>query len=357
MGKSIDILDLSLDELKYELEKMGIKSYRGEQIYEWLYKGVVDFKDMTNISKDMQEILSKNFNIKNIDTLEKIESEDGSTVKYLSLLEDGNIIESVVMRYSYGNTICVSTQIGCRMGCSFCASCKKGFVRNLSPGEMVAQVLAAERHIESREDERAIKNVVLMGSGEPLDNYKNTIKFLEMIHDPLAINISYRNITLSTCGVVDKIYALAEEGLPITLAISLHAPNDDIRKKIMPSAYKYSIDDIIDASEYYFEKTGRRVTLEYALIDGVNDKSKHAVELAKRLKGLPFHVNIIPINEIRDSHYRRSSERTIRTFINTLEKYHIPVSRRRELGHNIQGACGQLRHDYLDQYISHSKGE
>lgn len=357
MGKSIDILDLTLDELQYELEKLGIKRYRGEQIYEWLYKGILEFEHMTNIPKDMRYMLKEKFNIKNIDPLEVIESEDGSTTKFLFLLGDGNIIESVVMEYSYGSTICISTQVGCRMGCSFCASCKGGFVRDLSPGEMVAQILSAKRELGTERGEYSIKNIVLMGSGEPLDNYKNTIKFLKMVHDPLALNIGYRNITLSTCGVVDKIYELAREDIPMTLAISLHAPNDHIRKKIMPSAYKYSIDDIIGASKYYFKNTGRRVTFEYALMDGINDRPGHAIELGRRLRGFPSHVNIIPINEIRDSNYKRSSENAIEKFIATLEEQNVQVSRRRELGHNIQGACGQLRHDYLERYISRSKGE
>ncbi len=353
----MNILDLTMDELAYELEKMDIKRYRAEQIYQWLYRGVLNFKDMTNISKETRRLLAQKFKSKPLKILDRIDSHDKSTSKYLFLLEDENIIESVVMRYGYGNTICISTQVGCRMGCGFCASTKEGFLRNLTPGEMVAQVLAAEMDLGIDGDGRAIKNIVLMGSGEPLDNYDNTLKFLKIIHEPLGFNMSHRNITLSTCGLVPGIYSLAEEDLAITLSISLHAPNDNIRQIIMPIANRYNIEDIIEASKHYFEETGRRVTFEYALIDGVNDREKHAIELAKRLRGFACHVNLIPINEIHDSQYKRSSEENINRFMYILKTYNIQVTRRRELGHNIQGACGQLRRDYLNRYMSGSKEE
>ncbi len=357
MKERIDILDLTLEELAFELGKLNIAQYRAEQIYAWLHRGVLDFYDMTNIPKDMRALLDKSFKTSSVKILDILQSEDKSTAKYLFLLDDGNIIEGVVMRYTYGNTICVSTQVGCKMGCSFCASTKAGFVRDLSAGEMIAQVLAAERHIDADKGKRGIKNIVLMGSGEPLDNYENTLKFLNIIHHSLGLNISYRNITLSTCGLVTRIYDLADEGLPITLSISLHAPNDELRKEIMPIAHRYGIDEIIQSSKYYFKKTGRRVTFEYALIDNVNDRKDHAMELGQKLKDFPCHVNLIPINEIRDSHYVRSSEKNIDRFIKILQGYDIQVTRRRELGQNIQGACGQLRRDYLGRYISHSKGE
>lgn len=357
MDGHMDILDLTIDELARELEEIGIKRYRADQIYEWLYRGVLDFDKMTNISKEMRILLANHFRSKPLKILDKIEANDGSTRKYLFLLEDKNIIESVVMRYVYGNTICISTQVGCKMGCDFCASTKEGFIRHLTPGEMVAQVLEAEMDLGIDGDARAIKNIVLMGSGEPLDNYENTLKFLNIVHEPLGLNMSYRNITLSTCGLVPRIYELSDENIPITLSISLHAPNDNIRQQIMPIARVYSIDDVIEASKYYFKKTGRRVTFEYALIENINDKKEHAVELAKRLEGFPCHVNIIPVNKIRGSQYVRSDERNINRFMDILEAYNLQVTRRRELGHNIQGACGQLRRDYLSRYMSNFKEE
>ncbi|NMA95623.1 MAG: 23S rRNA (adenine(2503)-C(2))-methyltransferase RlmN [Clostridiales bacterium] len=357
MKNPIDILELTLSQLESKLKDMDIAGYRAKQIYSWLYRGTLDFTEMTNISKDMQNRLSNRFNIANLKMLESIESDDGSTIKFLFLLKDENIIECVVMEYSYGNTICISTQVGCKMGCSFCASSKGGFVRDLSTGEMISQILTAKSELSKDTKEYNIKNIVLMGSGEPLDNYDNTIKFLKMIHDPDGLNLSYRNMTLSTCGIVDKIYKLSEENMPITLAISLHAPNDSIRRKIMPISSRYSIDDIFKASDHYFQETGRRITLEYALIDGINDRYEDALELGKRIGDYGFHVNIIPINEISDSVHRRSSEDTISQFINVLRDQNINVSRRRELGTSIQGACGQLRYDYLGRYVKRLKGE
>lgn len=251
------------------------------------------------------------------------------------------------MKYHYGYTMCLSTQVGCRMGCRFCESTKQGLIRNLEPGEMIAQILEANKDLDSP-NERSIRNIVLMGSGEPLDNYDNTIKFLKLLHEPEGWNMSYRNMTLSTCGLVPAIRKLAGENIPLTLSISLHAPNDDIRKQLMPVASAYRVSEIIGAAKEYFEKTGRRVTFEYSLVRGINDSSENAAELAVKLKGFPCHVNVIPVNEIKDADFTRSQEEQIRKFIDVLKAKGIQVTRRRELGQDIQGACGQLKRGYLD---------
>jgi 23S rRNA (adenine2503-C2)-methyltransferase len=329
------------------MEIFNEKPFRAKQVYQWIYKGVSNFEEMTDIPKPLKEKLSSRFYIGGIRVLKKLISKDDSTRKYLFLLQDHNIIECVVMKYYYGNTLCLSTQVGCRMGCKFCESTKQGLVRNLEPGEMMAQVLQANRDLNSP-NQRSIRNIVLMGSGEPLDNYDNTLKFLRLLHAPEGWNMSYRNMTLSTCGLIPGIMKLAEENIPLTLSISLHAPNDDIRRQLMPVASAYGVSEIIDAAKEYFNKTGRRVTFEYSLIHGVNDKQENALELAARLKGFPCHVNVIPVNEIKDSEFTRSNEFEIRQFIKILQDSGIQVTRRRELGQDIQGACGQLKRGYLD---------
>lgn len=343
----VDILGLMPHEIVAELQAMGEQTFRAKQVINWLYKGVNSFEDMTNLPKATRKELEEKYIIGSVKLLDKRVSKRGDTIKYLCLLEDHNIIECVVMKYNYGNTLCLSTQVGCRMGCSFCASTKLGLVRNLEVGEMIGQVLMANREL-GQAGERGIRNIVLMGSGEPLDNYDKVIKFLRLVHHPESLNISYRNITLSTCGLVPKMRKLAHESIPITLSISLHAPNDELRKKIMPVASAYSVDEVIEAGRYYFEKTGRRVTFEYSLIERLNDNVKNAQELAHKLKDFPCHVNVIPINEVEGASFKRSSESRIQAFIHTLKSLGVQVTRRRELGQDIEGACGQLRRRYLE---------
>lgn len=343
-----DILSLSLEEIQQAMQELGQPQYRAKQIFQWLHRGVKSFDDMTDLPKALRELLAERFYIEKLDMVDKRASKTGDAIKYLFLLHDHNIIESVVMRYKYGNSLCLSTQVGCRMGCKFCASTIGGLVRNLSAGEMLAQVIEVNHDLEKAGESR-VGNIVIMGIGEPLDNYDNTIKFIKLLHHPLGFNMSYRRITLSTCGLVPRIMDLAEEGLPITLSVSLHAPNDEIRKLIMPVASAYSMDDILKASRYYFKKTGRRVTFEYALISDLNDREKDAIELARRIKGFPCHVNIIPLNNVRGLGYKRSSRAAVERFISVLESQGVAVTKRRELGLDIEGACGQLRRSYLER--------
>ena len=295
----IDLRSLTLPKLSDELANMGEKSFRAKQIFSWLHqKQVTSFDEMTNLSKALREKLKENYIIKNIKIVEKLVSKEDNTSKYLFDIGDDIVIESVLMRYSYGNAVCISSQAGCRMGCTFCASTVDGLERNLLPGEMVAQIYEIQRDIGER-----VSNVVIMGSGEPLDNYDNVIDFLEIVHSKEGNNLSHRHITLSTCGLVDKIYDLAKENLQITLAISLHAPNNEIRQNTMPVAKRYDIDSLIKAAKYYADTTKRRVTFEYALIKGVNDSSDCARELASRLKGIMCHINLIPVNDVKENNY------------------------------------------------------
>ena len=300
-----NILDFTLDELKDWMDKNGESKFRAKQIFQWIYKkAVFNFDDMSNISKSTKEKLKENFYIQIPNVVKKYVSNIDGTEKFLFEYEDGNIIESVVMKYKHGNSICVSTQIGCRMGCKFCASTVDGVVRNLTSGEIIAQVLKAQKEIGDR-----ISNVVLMGSGEPLDNYDNVIKFLKLINDEEALNIGQRHITLSTCGIVPKIKELADEKMQITLAISLHAPNNEIRKSMMPIANKYTLEELLDACRYYYRTTNRRITFEYALVKGVNDSRENAEELIRISKGMLCHINLIPVNEIKENNYERSKSK------------------------------------------------
>lgn len=342
-----NLLNLSLEEIKAVVKSFDEKPFRAKQIFKWLYKGASNFEDMTDIPKALKEKLSARYYIGGVKIIKKLTSQYDDTRKYLFLLPDRNIIEGVIMKYHYGYTMCLSTQVGCRMGCRFCESTRQGLIRNLEPGEMLAQVLQANKDLGPA-NKRWIRNIVLMGSGEPLDNYDNTIKFLKLLHDSEGWNMSYRNMTLSTCGLVPGIRKLAEENIPLTLSISLHAPNDNIRKMLMPVASAYGVSEIIDAAKEYFEKTGRRVTFEYSLVEGINDSLENAAELAERLKGFPCHVNVIPINEIEGGDFTRSDEEQICKFIDTLKARGLQVTRRRELGQDIQGACGQLKRGYLD---------
>lgn len=343
----VDLRSLTLGELKAELESIGEKSFRAKQIFNWLHKKhISEIDEMTNISKDLRNRLKKDYTLSKLNIVQKLESKQDGTNKYLFELNDGIYIESVLMRYEYGNAVCISSQAGCRMGCKFCASTVDGLDRNLLPGEMLEQIYEIERDIGER-----ISNVVIMGSGEPLDNYDNLLKFLEIINDKEGLEIGMRHITVSTCGLVDNIYELAKNKLQITLAISLHAPNDEIRQKTMPIAKKYSIDRVIKAAKDYADTTGRRVTYEYALISGINDSEENALELAERLKGSLCHVNLIPVNDVKENDFVRSSENNIKQFAELLKSKGIETTIRRKLGSDINAACGQLRKSYKNRGV------
>jgi len=340
-----DIKSMNMDEIKELLAQWGEKPFRAKQIFEWLHsKQVSDFNEMTNLSKDLRQKLSQNTVLKNTKIIKKLESAKDGTVKYLSALEDDNVIESVLMRYDYGNTVCISSQVGCRMGCSFCASTIEGLVRNLTPSEMLSQVYMIQKDCAER-----ISNIVIMGSGEPFDNFDNLLKFVELVNSPDGLNIGQRHITVSTSGLVPKIQEFADKNLQVTLAISLHAPNDDIRKSIMPIARKYSIDELLDACRYYINKTNRRITFEYSLISGVNDSEDNARELGKKLRHMLCHVNLIPVNEIKERTHKKSSTERVNDFSKTLESFGIETTVRKRLGNDIDAACGQLRRSYLNK--------
>ncbi|WP_313132476.1 23S rRNA (adenine(2503)-C(2))-methyltransferase RlmN [Anaerocolumna sp.] len=340
----IDIKSLDLKEMENLLVELGDKPFRGKQIYEWLHvKLVSSFDDMTNISKQLRERLKEECEITSLSEIDKLVSKDGDTSKFLFRLYDDRVLESVLMKYHHGNSVCISSQVGCKMGCTFCASTIGGFERNLTPAEMLDQIYQIQKNSGER-----VSNVVVMGTGEPLDNLDNLVKFIGMLTDEYGLNISQRNITVSTCGLVDNIKALADKNLQITLAISLHAPNDQLRKQIMPIAGRYSIESIMEACHYYYEKTGRRITFEYSLIEGVNDLPLLAKELSHLVKGLNCHINLIPINPIKERNYRQSESKNILNFKNILEKNRINVTIRREMGTDIDAACGQLRKSYME---------
>lgn len=342
-----DLRSFTLEKLTEEMKSLGEKPFRAKQIYGWLHeKQVTSFDEMTNISKDLRKKLEENYTLKTLKIVEKLVSKEDNTGKYLFDIGDNIVIESVLMKYSYGNAVCISSQAGCRMGCTFCASTIGGLERDLLPGEMAGQIYEIQRDTGER-----VSNVVIMGSGEPLDNYDNVMDFLEIIHSKEGNNLSHRHITLSTCGIVDKIYKLAEEKLQITLAISLHAPNNEIRQNTMPVARKYDYDSLIKAAKYYADTTKRRVTFEYALIKGVNDGEDNARELASRLKGLMCHVNLIPVNDVKENNYVRSTEENIRSFAETLQRLGIETTVRRKLGSDINAACGQLRKSYKEKKV------
>ncbi|WP_304941846.1 23S rRNA (adenine(2503)-C(2))-methyltransferase RlmN [Vallitalea guaymasensis] len=341
MNDKVDILSMSMDELIEFMEKIGEKKFRAKQIYEWLHeKRVSSFTEMTNISKALQDKLAVNCDIVTLREVKKLESKDG-TRKYLFELNDHHVVESVFMSYKHGNSVCISSQVGCRMGCKFCASTIGGLKRNLTVSEMLGQVYEINRISGKR-----ISNIVIMGTGEPLDNYDVLIKFIKIINSEEGMNISQRNITVSTCGIIEKINEIADENLKITLAISLHAPNNSIRKTMMPIANAYDYDLLIEACKDYVKKTKRRITFEYSLVKGVNDGIECAKELSKVLKGILCHVNLIPVNQVEERSYRHSSKDTILAFKNVLERHKIPTTIRRELGSDIDAACGQLRRSY-----------
>ena len=334
----IDLKDLEYKELEDFVIGLGEKKYRAAQLFKWLHSGVSSYDEMTDISKAFRERLKEISYVSTLVIEQKLVSGLDGTVKYLFRLPDGNSIESVVMRYKHGLTICVSSQVGCRMGCRFCASTIGGLYRSLTAGEILNQLLFAEKDLNER-----ISNIVLMGIGEPLDNYDNIIRFLHNVNNEKGRNIGYRHITLSTCGIVPEIYRLADENLPITLTISLHAPNDRIRNSIMPISLKYSIDELIGACKYYTEKTGRRLSFEYSLISGVNDSADNARELANLVRPLAAHVNLIPVNKVEERSYRHGTKEDINAFCAILTEKGINATVRRELGSDISASCGQLR--------------
>lgn len=338
----INILDLNMEQLKLCLKQKGEKEFRAKQIFNWIYNGIWNFNDMNNIPKSVRSMLLKDFYIEIPEIVQVYESKESASKKFLLKFSDGSIIECVVMNYNYGNSICVSTQVGCRMGCRFCASTVGGMIRNLSSGEILSEILVAEKYINEK-----ISNVVLMGSGEPLDNYDNVVKFLETVNAEYGLNIGLRHITLSTCGIVPKIYSLADKKLQITLAVSLHAPSDTERKKIMPVANKYSIAELIEACNYYIKATNKRITFEYALVKDVNDNAENANELGMLLKDMLCHVNLIPVNQTRENSFVKPSLKSIQEFSNILTKFKIENTIRKEMGSDINAACGQLRRDYI----------
>lgn len=336
-GKIV-LKNLTEKEMKDFLVSIGEKKFRGSQIFSWIYKNIRDFDEMNNIPKSLREKLKETSIIGNIDIELRLESEIDNTKKYLFLLNDGNIIETVAMEYDNRVTVCVSNQVGCRMGCRFCASTIDGLERNLEAWEILDQIMKVQEDLGKR-----VSNVVMMGSGEPLDNFENSKKFLELVNEENGLNIGYRHITLSTCGLVDKIYELADLEIPINIAISLHSPFDDERQEIMPVAKKYSIDEIIKACNYYISKTNRRITFEYSLIKGKNDSDREAKKLVELLRGMLCHVNLIPINPIEERNFEKPDMEYINRFKNYLDKKNIPVTIRNSMGADISGACGQLR--------------
>lgn len=338
-----DIKSMDLDELKTFVKEMNEPEFRAKQLFEWMHKSLISsFDECTNLSKSFREKLKESTSLTNLKAVEIFKSKLDGTQKYLFALEDGNIIESVRMKYEHGNSVCISSQVGCRMGCKFCASTLDGLVRNLSASEMLDQIYSIQKLLGER-----ISNIVVMGSGEPMDNYDNIVKFVKIISSDMGLNISQRNITVSTCGIVPKIRALADEGLSITLALSLHAPNDEIRKTIMPVANKYALKDVISACDYYFKKTGRRVSYEYSLVAGVNDNIKEAMNLVKLVNGRNIHINLIPVNPIKERDFKQSDKLKIKAFKDFLEKHKVNATVRREMGRDIDGACGQLRRRFI----------
>ncbi len=334
-----DIKSLDFCELKDEITSLGEKGFKAAQIYSWLHKrSCDDFNEMTDLSKDLREKLQNNYDIYSCSIEKKLVSMYDSTVKYLFRLHDGELIESVVMKYKYGYTICVSSQVGCKMGCRFCASGIAGFVRNLAPSEILSQIYTAQKDLNIR-----ISHIVMMGVGEPLDNFDNVVKFLKMISDDKGLNIGMRNISLSTCGVVSGIRKLMDMKLQLTLSISLHAPDDETRSKTMPVNDRWNIDELISVCKEYTNITSRRISFEYAMISGVNDSDECAHKLGRLLKGMLCHVNLIPVNSVKERDYRKSTDSRIEGFIKVLEKYSINVTVRRTLGSDINASCGQLR--------------
>lgn len=345
MEQKPDIRSMILPELEEYFVAKGEKKFRAKQVYQWFHQKLIRTpKEMNNIPKSIRADIEENTEWTALREVTCYTSKIDGTAKFLFELRDHHIIESVLMKYKHGNSVCISSQVGCRMGCKFCASTLDGLARNLRPSEMLDQIY----YIQKKTKER-VTNVVVMGSGEPFDNYDNLLIFLRMLTDSNGLNISQRNITVSTCGLVPFIRKLADEKLQITLAISLHAPNDEIRKRMMPIANRYSMDEILDACQYYIEKTGRRITFEYCLAQGQNDSIDNARELVHKIRGMLCHVNLIPVNPVKEREFEKSKQRSIQDFKNILEKNKINVTIRREMGSDIQAACGQLRKKYCDE--------
>ena len=341
-----ELTGMNPEELSAWMKSRGYPAFRGKQVFEWIHRGV-DFDDMSNIPRDMRQALKVCAVAQSVKIRLYRKSELDGTIKFLFELMDGNCIEGVLMRYKYGVSLCISSQVGCRMGCRFCASTLEGLVRNLTAGEMLGQILQANRYL--KEEKQTVSHVVLMGSGEPLDNYDEVIRFLRLMKEEDGVHLSLRNISLSTCGLVPRMKQLAGEGLPVTLCVSLHAPNDEIRRVTMPVANRYRISEILEACDEYAEKTGRRVIFEYALVDGLNAGEEQARELADLLRGRLCHVNLIPLNEVKERRLKGVTEDTVTRFLRTLENRHISATRRREMGDDIEGACGQLRRKTLQE--------
>ncbi|MGM9651827.1 MAG: 23S rRNA (adenine(2503)-C(2))-methyltransferase RlmN [Faecousia sp.] len=328
-------------ELEQALTALGEPRFRAGQIFGWLYRGVTDFSQMTNLPKSLREKLDGQFTITVPTVVRRQESKKDGTIKYLWRLTDGNCVETVLMRYHYGNTVCISSEVGCPMGCAFCASTIGGLVRRLKPSEMLDEVLFTQL-----DSGQKISHIVLMGIGEPLDNYDTVLRFLQLVNDPEGLNIGMRHISLSTCGLVERINELAQQKLQLTLSVSLHAPTDEIRSRIMPVNRRYPIAELLQACRNYFAVTGRRISFEYAMIDGVNDSEEMALLLAKRLRGIAAHVNLIPLNRVEESPLRPSSRAAVAKFQAILEEQGIPTTVRRTLGGDIDASCGQLRRNY-----------
>lgn len=342
-----DIKNKTFEELETELKSLGQPKFRTAQIYEWIHSKLArSLDEMTNIPKSLRESLSDKYDYCTLKVERVQESAIDSTKKFLFELPDGNFVESVWMQYHHGNSVCISSQVGCKMGCRFCASTLDGFLRNLSSAEMLEQIYEITRITGER-----VSNVVVMGTGEPMDNYDNLVKFIHMLTDERGLNISQRNVTVSTCGLVPRMKQFADENLQVTLALSLHAPNDAKRRELMPIANKYSVAECLEACDYYFEKTGRRVSFEYSLVSGVNDNDEEAEELSKLLASHKGHVNLIPVNPIKERDYKRSDKSRIYAFQNKLEKNGINVTIRREMGRDIDGACGQLRRRHKEETV------
>ncbi|MBO5743699.1 MAG: 23S rRNA (adenine(2503)-C(2))-methyltransferase RlmN [Clostridia bacterium] len=336
--------DLTFQELENLIVSLGEKKFRATQVFSWLHKGVRSFDEMTNVSKALKDKLSENYYVSTMEIVKKLESRIDKTKKYLFKLHDGNMVESVVMYYKHGITICVSSQVGCAMGCKFCASTIGGLVRSLTPGEILDQIIFAGLDIGER-----ISNIVMMGIGEPLANFENVCKFLNIVNDEHGINIGYRHISLSTCGIVPKILELSKLDIPITLSISLHACDDEGRSSIMPVNNTYNISSLLDACKSYQKVTGRRISFEYAIIKGVNDTDSHAAKLASLLKGILCHINIIPVNKVEENSFEKPNDERIKSFIKTIEKNGITATVRRKLGSDINASCGQLRKNNLER--------
>ena len=342
---SVNLKSMTQQEIGAVLKEMGQPAFRAKQVFSWLHKGIRSYDEMSNLPKPLRTALEEQYPICAPEVVRKQESQKDGTIKYLWRLSDDNCVETVLMRYHYGNTVCISTEVGCRMGCAFCASTLGGLVRKLEPFEMLDQVLFTQ--VDSR---LPVSHIVLMGIGEPLDNFDNVLRFLELVNSADGMNISMRHISLSTCGLVPKIDELATKKLQLTLSVSLHAPNDEIRNTIMPVNKAYPVDQLLDACRRYYKVTSRRISFEYAMIDGVNDSEENAKELLRRLKGLPAHFNLIPLNHVEESPLKPSSRNAVARFQKILEDGGVPATVRRTLGGDIDASCGQLRRKYTKEH-------